>query len=152
VRRVRAGRLRWENVPIPEPHIVGLLAAALLELVSPWPLTALEWLAWSVGGLLMAVGATVVIWAVQTAGDDAVSDPSSLVTHGPYRYSRNPMYVGWTGLYLGVTAVVNTAWPVVLLPVVALAVHVVVRREERALVDRFGAEYRRYRSEVRRYL
>jgi protein-S-isoprenylcysteine O-methyltransferase Ste14 len=53
---------------------------------------------------------------------------------------------------VGIALVASAAWPLLLLPVVLLATHVVVAREERSLQDRFGAEYRSYKTSVRRYL
>lgn len=152
MRRVRVARSRWRNVPVPEPHVGGLLAGGVLHLVRPWPLTSGEWVTWAIGGLLLLAGTTVVAWSVVAVGRQTVAAPTSPVTAGPYRYSRNPMYVGWTALYIGVATLANTAWPVVLVPIVALFVHRTVRREEHALDRRFGEEYRAYRREVRRYV
>ena len=62
------------------------------------------------------------------------------------------MYVGWTVLYVGIALVLNTAWPLVLLPVVIMLTHRSVLREERRLAERFGVEFAQYRAAVRRYL
>ena len=62
------------------------------------------------------------------------------------------MYVAWMFLYAGVTLLSNAAWVLVLLPAVAVANHVVVRREERELERTFGDEYHQYRRDVPRYL
>ena len=76
-----------------------------------------------------------------------------VVTHGPYRFTRNPMYVGLTTAYLGLSAMLNHAWPVVLLPVVLIVLtRFVIEREEAHLATRFGDEYERYRGRVRRWL
>ena len=64
----------------------------------------------------------------------------------------NPRYVAWTLAYVGVSFLVNTAWPLVLLPGVPALIHVSVLHEERELDHRFGAEYRQYRTRARRYL
>jgi protein-S-isoprenylcysteine O-methyltransferase Ste14 len=77
----------------------------------------------------------------------------SLVTGGPFRFSRNPMYVALTSAYLGVTLVANSAWPLLLLAVPLLCLQAVtIPSEERMLRDAFGAEYRGYSSRVRRWL
>jgi protein-S-isoprenylcysteine O-methyltransferase Ste14 len=77
----------------------------------------------------------------------------TLVTAGPYRYSRNPLYIALTLTYLGAAVVVNTVWPVMLLPGLLLVMQwAVISREERYLERRFGQEYRRYRARVRRWL
>lgn len=78
---------------------------------------------------------------------------TALVTDGPYRLTRNPMYLGFTLVYLGLTAWANSVWPLVLLPAVLPVMHHgVVRREERYLERRFGEEYRAYCRRVRRWL
>jgi protein-S-isoprenylcysteine O-methyltransferase Ste14 len=78
---------------------------------------------------------------------------SALVTTGPFRFSRNPMYVGITLLYVGVAIWVNTVWPLLFLPVILVAMHYgVIVREEAYLVRIFGDEYRQYARRVRRWL
>lgn len=146
------GVWRWRNVPVPEAHVGGLVVGAGLHLVRPWPLPMERPLALVSGGMLVALGLATVAWAVLAAGRDDVAAPTALVTDGPYRYSRNPMYVGWSGLYLGIALVAGATWPLAVFPVVAVVVHREVRREERALERQFGEVYRRYRQAVRRYL
>lgn len=76
-----------------------------------------------------------------------------MVTNGPYRFTRNPMYLGFTLLYLGAAFWVNTAWPVILLPLVLAVMHYgVIVREEAYLERVFAEEYRTYRQRVRRWL
>jgi len=78
---------------------------------------------------------------------------STLVTDGPFRLSRNPIYIGYTLLYLGVAFWANSLWPVVLLPLVVWLMHrLVITREEAYLESRFGDAYRAYRHRVRRWL
>ena len=78
---------------------------------------------------------------------------TTLVRHGPYRFTRNPMYLGATVTYVGFALVLNTIWPVILLPVVLWAmVRYVIRREEAYLERTFGAEYVEYKKNVRRWL
>jgi len=77
----------------------------------------------------------------------------AIVTDGPFRFSRNPMYLATTGLYLGLTLLVNTAWPLILLSPMLLVLHWgVIRREERYLEAKFGEPYRAYKSRVRRWV
>jgi protein-S-isoprenylcysteine O-methyltransferase Ste14 len=101
---------------------------------------------------LILGGLWVVAWAVRAAADLDLTRPGMLVRGGPYAYSRNPMYLAWTLVYAGTACVVSTVWPLLLLPLVLLVVHVTVVREERSLEHRFGAQYRSYRTAVRRYL
>ena len=76
-----------------------------------------------------------------------------LVTAGPYRITRNPMYAGFALAYLGVTLWVGTWWPLILLPICVLGTdRLVIAAEEDYLGRRFGTDYERYRSTVRRWL
>jgi protein-S-isoprenylcysteine O-methyltransferase Ste14 len=77
----------------------------------------------------------------------------SIVTAGPYRFTRNPLYLGVTLIYCGLTLIINTWWCFVFLVPVLLLIHFgVVTREERYLERKFGDSYRQYRARVRRYL
>ncbi len=76
-----------------------------------------------------------------------------LVFSGPYRYSRNPDYIGQALLYVGIALVANSWWPLFILPLVLFVVQrFVIEREERYLEAKFGDEYREYRARVRRWL
>ena len=76
-----------------------------------------------------------------------------IVTSGPYRFTRNPMYVGLTFAYFGLALLVNWAWPIVLLPVVLIVMNVVViEKEERYLQSAFPETYGPYCQRVRRWL
>ncbi len=77
----------------------------------------------------------------------------SLVTSGPYRFTRNPLYLAMTLLFLGLTMLFNSWWGVILLVPLLVVLHWgVVRREERYLQLKFAEQYTEYRSRVRRYL
>jgi protein-S-isoprenylcysteine O-methyltransferase Ste14 len=75
-----------------------------------------------------------------------------LVTWGPYRWSRNPMYVGLTIAYIGLSVVLNLAWPLVMLPLALVAMFFIIRREERYLGAAFGDTYADYCQRVRRWV
>lgn len=78
---------------------------------------------------------------------------TTLVRSGPYRLTRNPMYLGFTLLYLGVSLWVDSLWPPLFLPVVLVVMtRGVIVREEAYLERRFGDSFREYRAEVRRWL
>ena len=78
---------------------------------------------------------------------------TALVTTGPFRFTRNPMYLGFTFLYLGVSFWMNAAWPMLFLPIVLTVMHYgVIVREESYMTRTFGEEYSRYRARVRRWL
>jgi protein-S-isoprenylcysteine O-methyltransferase Ste14 len=78
---------------------------------------------------------------------------SAMVRDGPYRFTRNPMYVGMTLGYLGLSLAFNTAWPILLLPLVLVAmVKLVITKEEEYLEAVFGDDYRVFKRDVRRWL
>ena len=78
---------------------------------------------------------------------------TAIVTGGPYRFTRNPLYLGMTSIYCGISALANALPPLLLFP---LVLHVmrrgVIEREERYLERKFGDEYLRYKRRVRRWL
>jgi len=92
---------------------------------------------------------------MKRAGTNVRPDQPSLhlVTDGPFRYSRNPLYLATLGLYGGVTLLVDAVWPALLLvPLLAVLRWGVIAREERYLEAKFGDEYRAYKARVRRWL
>jgi protein-S-isoprenylcysteine O-methyltransferase Ste14 len=78
---------------------------------------------------------------------------TAIVRTGPYRYSRNPIYLSFSLLQFGVACWVNSLWlPVTLMPAVALMSFVVIPREEQYLETCFPSEYLPYKASVRRWL
>jgi protein-S-isoprenylcysteine O-methyltransferase Ste14 len=110
------------------------------------------------GWLLIAAGGSVLLWAMLTfaLARTAIlpSRPArTIVATGPFRFSRNPMYIGLSSIYVGLSLLMGMAWPLVLLPLVLLSLYaLVIRREERYLGDAFGEDYAAYRQRVRRWL
>jgi protein-S-isoprenylcysteine O-methyltransferase Ste14 len=77
----------------------------------------------------------------------------TVVTTGPYRYSRNPIYLGLAIVYGGVTLLLNTLWALLLLPVALVLLYfLVIQAEEKHMRERFGETYEAYRRRVRRWL
>jgi protein-S-isoprenylcysteine O-methyltransferase Ste14 len=77
----------------------------------------------------------------------------AMVEQGPYRLSRNPLYLGLLALYLGLALLAPTFWGLVLFPAAVLLVRWgAIRPEERFLRERFGARYDDYTRRVRRWL
>ena len=119
--------------------------------VNRTPLLILGWLG-IVSGLAFAA------WGITTFRRERTAivpfkPARAVVASGPYRWSRNPMYVGLTAVYAGVALVRNAAWPLILMPVVLTALwFLVIRREERYLTHAFGETYVRYQQSVRRWL
>jgi protein-S-isoprenylcysteine O-methyltransferase Ste14 len=93
--------------------------------------------------------------AMKRAGTNIRPDQptSAIVSDGPFRFTRNPLYLALTGLYVSITLLVDALWPLLLLvPVLALLQWGVVAREERYLEAKFGEPYRAYKSRVRRWV
>lgn len=148
-------RRRWvflSNVPVPEAHLLGLAVGAVLQRTRPWPLPGPVSAHRLVGLPLFAAGAWRIARAMRAARTTALADPDLLVVTGPYAATRNPMYVGWALLHLGAAVAGGWGWVLASYLPVAAWMHGEVLREERALDDAFGAEYRRYRRAVPRYL
>jgi len=123
------------------------------------PLTLTSWpLGEPIGWALVAVGVALMGSAVMTfrrAGTslNPAKPTTRVVVHGPYRFTRNPMYVGWVIVYLGCVLLTNTVWPLVSLPVVLVLIsRAVIAKEERYLEAKFGDAYRAYKARVRRWL
>lgn len=77
----------------------------------------------------------------------------TMIESGPYRLSRNPLYVGMLALHLGIALLVPTVWGLVAFPLaVALVLWGAILPEERFLHERFGEPYDAYRRRVRRWL
>ena len=89
------------------------------------------------------------------AGTSVVpSEPSTaLVTTGPYRFTRNPIYIGFVLAYFGLAIVLTSMWVLLLLiPVLAILQRGVVVPEEAYLERKFGDAYRKYQAHVPRWL
>ena len=91
---------------------------------------------------------------VRTGQHPAPWKPSpELILQGPYRFTRNPMYLGLTLIQLGLGFAVNNLWISAFAPLSLLTVHfIAVLPEEKYLSEKFGDSYTRYLTHVRRYL
>lgn len=141
----------------PLVYAVSIVTGLLLQF--GWPLPFLPpILAALLGSFLVVVAVLVFSYSIRTfqrAGTPVRGNqPTSvLVRTGPYRFSRNPIYLAFSVFQLGLASWVNSVWLVAtLLAAVALMVSVVIPREERYLERRFGAEYLDYKRSVRRWL
>lgn len=86
-------------------------------------------------------------------GIDPAKPATAIVSDGVFRFSRNPLYLSLTLLYIGVSLLLNAVWAFpLLLPLLAIVQIGVIQREEVYLERKFGDEYLRYKSQVRRWL
>ena len=145
------------------PTIYG--GAFVLAALATWfvPLPAIgpgvwRWIGAAAGVALIAAGAAVALAAehgFKRAGTAVLPTrpTTAIVSHGVYRYTRNPMYLGMSLVLAGIGLAANSWWFVIALPVAMVAVFkLAIAREERYLEQKFGAEYRAYKVRVRRWL
>jgi protein-S-isoprenylcysteine O-methyltransferase Ste14 len=146
------------GIHFPPPFIyAGLfILGLLLERLVPVSLPRIPALLFGV--LLLLPGFGLLFWSL-TLFLRARTSPlpmrptTTLVRNGPYRWTRNPMYVAMLCLYAGVALWFDVFWALVLAPAAVVLVNrLIIRKEERYLEARFGEDYLRYKREVRRWL
>jgi protein-S-isoprenylcysteine O-methyltransferase Ste14 len=148
------------NLGIMRPPFVYLGAIALgLLLHFAWPVRLVSRaVSGPLGGTVVLVAVALFLWAMRTFRTAGTPVPgnrptTTIVRTGPYRYSRNPIYLSFSLLQLGVAFWVNSLWLfVTLMPAVALMSFVVIPREEHYLESRFPSDYLPYKASVRRWL
>lgn len=147
------------GVRVPPPLVfLGGLGIGLA--LSTWAPTAYlgSAIARPLGGVLIGLGVLLALSAFraffQARTNIRPDRPSSaLVRTGPYRFTRNPMYLALTIMYAGIAVVNESLWSLLLLPlVVAVIRSKVIAREEAYMERRFGVDYSHYKSEVRRWI
>ena len=144
-------------VPVPWVYVLTYLAGVGLQFAVPLhlrtgnpPTVA--------GAAVFVLGAVIAGWGwliFHNARTTTVPGEASsqLIRRGPYRFSRNPMYVGLAIAYLGEAGLQNQVWPILLLPLTLAYVNwIVIPVEEARLHEVFPVEYERYRQRVRRWL
>lgn len=110
------------------------------------------------GALLVVASVALFVAATRTfkaAGTPVPGNQpaTAIVRNGPYRFSRNPIYLAFSLLQLGLALLVNSLTMVLTLVLaVAVMALVVIPREERYLAERFPSEYAAYRASTRRWL
>jgi len=137
-------------------YLGSILVGVALHRLWPVAVVPAEWAA-SLGAPLIVAAAAVFLLAVRAfsvAGTpiQSVRPTTRIVQTGPYRFSRNPIYLAFTTLHLGIALWVNSAWLLgTLLLTLVLVSYGVIAREERYLERKFGEEYVRYKAAVRRW-
>ena len=143
--------------PPPVIYLTSLVIGLVFRALVPTPFLP-RGLAFMLGAILIAIAVWLSVWGVRVMHRAGTSEKTSLpttalVTTGPFRYSRNPLYVSLTLGYLGIAVAAQSLWALALLIVVlAVMLRGVIGREERYLERRFGADYLRYKERVRRWI
>jgi protein-S-isoprenylcysteine O-methyltransferase Ste14 len=141
----------------PVLFVVALLLGLLMEYAVPMPIlprTPARWLGTLLilGALPIGLSAIRELFKANTALD--VRKPTTVIVKtGPFRFSRNPIYMALILFYLGTAVFIDSFWICLLVvPAVAILQIGVIRREEYYLEQKFGEDYRRYRAVVRRWI
>jgi protein-S-isoprenylcysteine O-methyltransferase Ste14 len=141
----------------PLVYLTSLVAGTVIQLAIPVPFLP-RTLAMPLGTTLSVVAIALLSYSVKkfrTAGTPvpARKPTTTIVRTGPYRFSRNPIYLAFSLLQLGIAIWVNNLWLLAtLVMAVALIHYVVIPREERYLERKFGTQYLDYKASVRRWL
>lgn len=149
------------NVMAPPPLVYAVAVLAGLGLEHwIWPLslplddTAAHYAGWAV----MLPGLALLAWAMRSfsRANTAIvpyNTTTTIVPTGPYRFTRNPMYIAMAIVQAGFGVMFATAWILLLVPPALLFIRYgVIAREERYLERKFGAGYLDYKQRVRRWL
>jgi protein-S-isoprenylcysteine O-methyltransferase Ste14 len=147
------------NVKIIPPlvYLAGIVIGFLANIWMPIKVVP-NLVAWAVGGILIFCGAAFTGFALlkfRDVGTTVRPDraASTLVIAGPYKITRNPMYLGLALVYLGIATAGQCVWALILLPVVLIIIQRgAIEPEEAFLEKRFGVDYISYREKVRRWI
>lgn len=145
-------------LPPPIVLLLALVAASALHWLRAWPIFQTGTLHVLPGAVLIAAAVLLAAWSMRTmrlAGTryETSQPSSSIVSHGPFRITRNPIYVAMLMLLLGVGIAFNSGWAVLMmLPFFLVIRYGVIAREEAYLEGKFGADYSAYKRTVRRWL
>jgi protein-S-isoprenylcysteine O-methyltransferase Ste14 len=142
----------------PAPYAAALLGGWWLD--RHFHALPLEWgtATRPLGWLLVGIGLALFGWTLATfrrhrTTVNPYQAASTLCTGGPFRFSRNPIYVGDWLIFAGVSLLLATAWPLLFAPLIWLMLRYgVIRHEEAHLEAKFGDDYRTYKARVRRWL
>jgi protein-S-isoprenylcysteine O-methyltransferase Ste14 len=131
------GLLLHRIAPIASVPVVPVRAAALIFLGI---------------GVLLLVSSNVLFQRAHTSRV-TIKPTTALVVSGPYRMTRNPMYLGLLNVYIGAALWFGMVWALLFVPLVVLALQrLAIAKEERYLEMKFGDAYRQYRAHVRRWI
>jgi len=145
------------KIPVPFVHLGFLALGLALHTREPLPMVYADLAHWLGVGIVVGWCAISFIstWEFARAGTSMLPyrPSSTLITWGPYGISRNPIYLSLALIHFGIGLWAGSGWLAVsALPCIPIVDRWVIRREERYLEQRFGAEYRRYAARVRRWI
>jgi protein-S-isoprenylcysteine O-methyltransferase Ste14 len=143
--------------PPPFMYLTGIATGLILHWF--WPLLLVpDKFTIPLGSALVAISVVQVVAAFRVfikakTNIDVRKPTTSIVSTGPYQFTRNPIYVSMTLFTIGIAVWINTLWVLITLaPVLLVMQFGVIAREEVYLTKKFGEEYLRYKAKVRRWL
>jgi len=147
------------KIPPPLLFFACLGAGVFLEYLSPFHVVSCPWTFRIVSGcLLIAVSGLIAMSAFRALINSKTPfNPAKptvrIVREGPFRFSRNPLYLALLFLLGGIAALRCSIWLVCAVPILfVLLEYLAIRPEEKYLADKFGDEYFEYKASVRRWL
>jgi protein-S-isoprenylcysteine O-methyltransferase Ste14 len=148
------------RIPPPLLFVATFLAGVGLQHLDPLIVLPASYIAIAhlVGAALLVAGVTVVLFCIRLFVKSRTTlipfeTATTLVMRGPYRLTRNPMYLSLVVVYLGAVALLMQFWSLLLLPVPVMIVNgIVIPTEESRLREKFGESFLAYCARVRRWL
>ena len=137
---------------------LAVIAGFALDWLEPLPFLPEDWSPGLFGAVVVVLALALGVWALDTMTRAGTNVPTNrptttIVEGGPYRFTRNPIYVGMCGGLIGLGIAFDNLWLLLMLVPFALVIRYgVVAREEAYLERKFGDAYRGYRKRVRRWL
>lgn len=144
--------------PPPVIQFGSILLGVTAHRLWPEPIPFAGEVAWVVIPFFMGLSCAIIALSFRQFAKHKTSvrpdrPASSLIREGPFRYSRNPLYVAVASLHVGIAFWVDSLWILLMLiPALLIMSRGVIAREERYLERKFGQEYLDYKASVRRWL
>jgi protein-S-isoprenylcysteine O-methyltransferase Ste14 len=139
--------LLYFGIPIAGLQLDGILG------LPPWPLSVR-----ALGIIVLTIGIAGLAWCIALfvrigrGTPNPIAPPRTLVTVGPYAWSRNPIALSHAIALIGLSLVVGSVSAVAVVIVLGIPIHFAMLHEERTLEARFGAAYRAYAASVPRWI
>ena len=137
-------------------YLIAIILGLMIGYIFPYHLLANN-ISILIGTLLFITGFTIISMAARKMNNNKTTiNPSGtttiIVKDGIYKFTRNPMYLSFTLIFIAILIMANAWWGMLMLiPLFLLVQKGIIEREERYLAKKFGGEYLNYKSKVRRW-
>lgn len=137
-------------------YFIAVVIALLLQFYFPVFIFKPALWSYAISAFLFISSSSLICWALVSmlavkTSPNPYKEARNLAVTGPYHYSRNPMYVAMTGMYLALAFLLDNFWLFLLLIPLLKVINIVILREEAYLESRFAAQYDAYKKRVRRW-